>query len=112
MHGMIKSHTRLVSWLLLIFLSLIWGSSFILMKKGLISFSPAEVAGVRILSASVFLLPVALRNLQKIRKKQWYYLFISGFFGSLIPAFLFPLAQTRIDSGITGILNALTFGSR
>jgi drug/metabolite transporter (DMT)-like permease len=78
------------------------------MKKGLISFSPAEVAGIRILSASVFLLPVALRNLQNIRKKQWHYLFISGFFGSLIPAFLFPLAQTHIDSGITGILNALT----
>jgi drug/metabolite transporter (DMT)-like permease len=43
-----------------------------------------------------------------VKLKQWKYLFASGFLGSLIPAFLFPLAQTRIDSGITGVLNALT----
>jgi len=91
-----KNHPELISWSLLIFLSIIWGSSFILMKKGLIAFKPAEVAGIRILSASVFLFPVALRNIKKIKKKQWYYLFISGFFGSLIPAFLFPLVQTRM----------------
>lgn len=103
-----KSHTELASWLLLILLSIIWGSSFILMKKGLIAFKPAEVAGIRIFSAAVFLSPVAFRNLKKIKKKQWFHLFISGFFGSLIPAFLFPLAQTRIASGVTGILNALT----
>lgn len=108
MHGINKKRSDLASWSLLIFLSIIWGSSFILMKKGLLAFTPAEVAGIRILSASVFLLPVSLRNLKNIRKKQWQFLFISGFFGSLIPAFLFPLAQTRIDSGITGVLNALT----
>ncbi len=108
MYGIKKSHPELVSWFLLIFLSIIWGSSFILIKKGLIAFKPAEVAGIRILSATVFLLPVAVRNIKNIKKKQWHYLFISGFFGSLIPAFLFPLAQTRIDSGITGVLNALT----
>ncbi len=108
MHGINKSHPELTSWSLLILLSFIWGSSFILMKKGLIAFKPAEVAGIRILSAAIFLFPVAIRNLKKIKIKQWRYLFISGFFGSLLPAFLFPLAQTRIDSGITGILNALT----
>lgn len=108
MYGIKKDRSDLTSWFLLIFLSIIWGSSFILMKKGLLAFSPAEVAGIRILSASVFLLPVALRNLKNIKKKQWQFLFISGFFGSLLPAFLFPLAQTRIDSGITGVLNALT----
>lgn len=108
MYGINKNRSDLASWFLLVFLSIIWGSSFILMKKGLLAFSPAEVAGIRILSASVFLLPVALRNLKNIRRKQWQFLFISGFFGSLLPAFLFPLAQTRIDSGITGILNALT----
>ncbi|MBS0001250.1 MAG: EamA family transporter [Cyclobacteriaceae bacterium] len=103
-----KKNPALASWSLLILLSIVWGSSFILIKKGLIAFTPAEVAGIRILSASLFLFPVAFKNLRYIKKRQWYYLFISGFFGSLIPAFLFPLAQTRIDSGITGILNALT----
>jgi len=108
MHVFKKNHSEFLSWFLLIILSIIWGSSFILMKKGLIAFQPAEVAGIRIFSASVFLLPYAWRNYKKIRRKQWNYLFISGFFGSLLPAFLFPLAQTKIDSSITGILNALT----
>jgi len=108
MRGIKNSHPEWVSWLLLILLSIIWGSSFILMKKGLIAFAPAEIAGIRIVSAAFFLLPVAWRNLKKVGKKHAHYLFISGFFGSLIPAFLFPLAQTKIDSGVTGILNALT----
>lgn len=98
-----------LAWALLVLLSIIWGSSFILMKKGLIAFSPAEIAALRILSASLFLIPVAVRNLSEIRsRKHWLFLFASGFLGSLIPAFLFPLAQTRIDSAITGVLNALT----
>jgi drug/metabolite transporter (DMT)-like permease len=104
-----SSNHLFLAWALLIILSLIWGSSFILMKKGLLAFSPAEIAALRILSASLFLLPVAIRNLREIRsRKQWVFLFASGFLGSLIPAFLFPLAQTRIDSAITGVLNALT----
>lgn len=97
------------AWALLIFLSIIWGSSFILIKKGLLAFDPAEIAALRIISAAIFLLPIAVRNLSGIRtRRQWMFLFASGFFGSLIPAFLFPLAQTRIDSAVTGVLNALT----
>lgn len=104
----IFSGSHFFSWFLLIVLALIWGSSFILMKKGLVAFTPLEIASIRIISASVFLVPTAIRNFRKVKLKQWKFLFISGFLGSLIPAFLFPLAQTRIDSGITGVLNALT----
>lgn len=104
-----SSRTTLVAWSLLIILSIIWGSSFILMKKGLIAFDPGEIAALRIFSASLFLFPIAIRNLREIKtRKQWIFLFASGFLGSLIPAFLFPLAQTRIDSSVTGVLNALT----
>lgn len=104
-----SSSTALVAWSLLIILSIIWGSSFMLMKKGLIAFDPGEIAALRIFSASLFLFPIAIRNLREIKtRKQWIFLFASGFFGSLIPAFLFPLAQTRIDSSLSGVLNALT----
>jgi len=104
-----SSSNTLVAWSLLIILSIIWGSSFILMKKGLIAFDPGEIAALRIFSASLFLFPIAIRNLREIKtRKQWIFLFASGFFGSLIPAFLFPLAQTRIDSSLSGVLNALT----
>ncbi len=88
---------------------MIWGSSFILMKKGLVAFDPGEIAALRIFSASLFLFPIAIQNFRQIKtRRQWAFLFASGFLGSLIPAFLFPLAQTRIDSAITGVLNALT----
>jgi drug/metabolite transporter (DMT)-like permease len=104
-----SSSTPFLAWSLLIVLSIIWGSSFILIKKGLAAFDPAEIAALRIFSASLFLLPIAVRNFRQIKtQKQWIFLFASGFLGSLIPAFLFPLAQTRIDSSVTGVLNALT----
>ena len=104
-----SSSTNFLAWSLLIILSIIWGSSFILMKKGLVAFDPGEIAALRIFSASLFLFPIALRNLKQIKTlRQWVFLFASGFLGSLIPAFLFPLAQTRIDSAVTGVLNALT----
>lgn len=104
-----SSSTSFVAWSLLIILSIIWGSSFILIKKGLIAFDPGEIAAIRIFSASLFLFPIAIRNLRLIKtRKQWILLFASGFLGSLIPAILFPIAQTRIDSSVTGVLNALT----
>jgi drug/metabolite transporter (DMT)-like permease len=104
-----SSSTLFLAWTLLIILSIIWGSSFILMKKGLLAFDPGEIAALRIFSAAMFLLPVAIRNLREIKtRKQWIFLFASGFLGSLIPAFLFPMAQTRIDSAVSGVLNALT----
>jgi len=99
---------KLLAWVLLGILALIWGSSFILIKVGLTSFSAGEVGAMRIVFASLFLLPVSLPRVRQIRRRQWLLLLIIGFFGSLIPSFLFATAQTRIPSSIAGILNALT----
>ena len=99
---------KVKAWVLLLVLSVIWGSSFILIKKGLLSFSPDEVGSIRIISAAVFLLPISLKNLNKISASNIIWLSSVGFMGSFIPAFLFALAQTRLDSGVTGILNGLT----
>ncbi|WP_186755842.1 DMT family transporter [Echinicola salinicaeni] len=96
------------SWLLLAFLSLIWGSSFILIKKGLLVFSAGEVGAYRIVSAAIVLLPLSIPRLKKLNKKQLFNLVIAGMVGSFIPAFLFATAQTQISSSITGVLNALT----
>ena len=89
-------------------LALIWGSSFILIKRGLLVYDPGEVAGIRILAASIFLLPWALANLKKVNKWNLKYLFFIGMAGSFIPAFLFAKAQTKIDSSLAGVLNAIT----
>jgi len=97
-----------VVWGLLIFLALIWGSSFILIKKGLVVFSAGQVGALRIFTAAIVLIPMALPRLKTLSRRQWKWLFISGMIGSFAPAFLFAIAQTRLASGITGVLNALT----
>lgn len=104
----VGERTRLVSWILLLLLTIIWGSSFILIKKGLIIYSAPQVAAIRILSASLFMIPFASSWLRRVDKKYYLLIFFSGFIGSFIPAFLFAIAQTQLDSAVTGIVNALT----
>ena len=93
---------------ILLLLALVWGSSFILMKVGLKSFTSSQAAAIRILLASAVLLPVAFKNLKSLKRKDLPWLLTVGFIGSFIPAFLFTKAQTRVDSSIAGILNSLT----
>ena len=95
-------------WLYLTILSLVWGSSFILMKKALISLSPIQVAALRTLIAAFFILIVGYKNLQKIKKRHWKYVLISALVGTFFPAFLFAYAIKGIDSSIASILNSLT----
>jgi len=93
---------------ILLLLAFVWGSSFILMKIGLKSFSSEQAAGIRMLLASLVLLPYSIKNLQFLKKKDLKSLLIAGFIGSFIPAFLFTKAQTQIDSALAGMLNSLT----
>lgn len=95
-------------WILLIFLAFIWGASFILMKKGLQSFTSMQVGAMRIFFSFVFFIPLIIRNIWKIDRSNLISLLIVGFIGNAFPAFLFATAQTRVDSAVTGILNSLT----
>ena len=97
-----------LAWILFLILSLIWGSSFILIKKGLTSLNPEEVASLRIASASLVLLPFAAKRIKEINKKNIFTLILVGLMGSFLPSFLFALAQTKLSSSLTGIMNALT----
>jgi len=97
-----------LKWIYLILLSLVWGSSFILIKKGLIGLSPLQLGSFRILFASIFLILVGFKSLFKISKKQWKWIVLSAFLGSFFPVYLFAFAETEIDSAIASILNAAT----
>ena len=97
----------LLAWVLLLILAFIWGSSFILIKKGLIGLSPEEVGSLRIVAASLILLPSALKRFKTIDKKNLPYYMSVGLLGSLVPAFLFAIAQTQLESAITGVINGL-----
>jgi drug/metabolite transporter (DMT)-like permease len=95
-------------WIVLGSLSIIWGTSYILMKKGLESFSPLQVGSLRIVITFICLLPVALRNLSFLNRTNILSIILIGLFGSVIPAFLFPLAETKISSSLAGMLNSLS----
>ncbi|MGY6521669.1 MAG: DMT family transporter [Mongoliitalea sp.] len=102
------AENALKAWGFLIVLALIWGSSFILIKRGLEVFSPGEVGAFRIVAAGLFLLPLSLPRLKSLNKRQVKNLLIVGLVGSFIPAFLFAKAQTQLSSSLTGVFNAMT----
>ena len=89
-------------------LSLIWGSSFILVKKSLVVFAPAEVGSIRIFAAFCFFLPFFLVNLKKIPFNKFQYFLLAGLLGNLLPAYLFSWAGSKLDSGVSGALNSTT----
>lgn len=95
------------SWFFLLLLAIIWGGSYILMKQGLRSFNFWQVSSIRMLSAFVFLLPFSLKNIKKLNKKNIIPILVVAWIGNLIPSWLFPLGQTRVDSNIAGVLNSL-----
>ena len=99
---------NLIAWALLILLAIIWGSSPILIKKALIKLDPFEIGALRLTLASFVLFPFLAKNLKEIRRKDYLILFISGIVGNVLPYFLYPIAQTKIDSATSGVLTSLT----
>jgi drug/metabolite transporter (DMT)-like permease len=100
--------SKQLKWIYLMGLALIWGSSFILIKKGLIGLSALQVGSLRIIFAAIFLLLIGFKSLSKIPKEKWKFIAMTSMFGTFVPAFLFALAQTEIDSSVSSILNSLT----
>lgn len=101
-------NSKLISWGLFIVLSFVWGSSFILMKEGLKELNAYQVAAIRMLSAGVILLPFALKGFRTVDRTTFWKIVLTGIIGSFIPAILFCVAETKIDSAFAGMLNALT----
>ncbi len=97
-----------LNWLIFIVLSIIWGSSFIMMKEGLLKLTAFQVASIRIVSAGLVLLPWAIKHFNKIPKDKLGTIFMSGVLGSLLPAYLFCVAELGIDGALAGTLNSLT----
>ncbi|MBK9688352.1 MAG: DMT family transporter [Saprospiraceae bacterium] len=103
-----KTEISLASWLQLFILGVIWGSSFILIKRSLVGLSPVEVASFRIAIACVALMPFVITQFRQIDWKKWHKFLFVGLTTTGIPSFCFAFAQTHVDSATAGILNALT----
>ncbi|MGB0146836.1 MAG: DMT family transporter [Flavobacteriaceae bacterium] len=95
-------------WVYLLLLSLIWGTSFILIKKGLIGLTQIQLGSLRIVMTSIILFSVGMPALKEIKRPQWTWIGLSALFGTFFPAFLFAFAQKHIDSAVASILNSFT----
>ncbi|MBU2705366.1 DMT family transporter [Zooshikella marina] len=96
--------------MLLILLSLIWGSTYILIKQGLTAFNALDVGLLRTFFSGFFFIPLyfwlrpALRHLSL---NDWKCLALTGFFGSVFPTLLFAVGQQVVPSALVGMLNTL-----
>lgn len=103
-----SSKSPLQAWILLLLVALTWGTSFILIKKTLTTFSVTEVAAGRLFLATLFFVPIMIKSRHQIPTDRYRYLFISALTGYIIPAFLFAQAGTRLNSSLSGMLNSLS----
>ncbi len=103
-----SSHHNVQNWILLLLLTFIWGTSYILIKKGLLAFSPVELAALRISVSFLCSVPFAVNALRTIPREKYFTILQIGIFGSGVPAFLFALSMTKSDSAVNGILNSLS----
>ena len=94
-------------WFFLFLLALTWGSSFILIKKGLLGLSPLQLGSLRTVISSLFIFIIGYKSLKTIQNHQWKWIVITGFLGTFFPSFLFAFAETEVDSGVVSILNSL-----
>ena len=95
-------------WVYLLVLSLIWGSSYILIKKGLVGLSPVQLGSFRILMTTFILLLFGYKSLKGWSLEQWKWMAFTGFFGTFFPSFLFAFSETEINSSVVAVLNGLT----
>ena len=95
-------------WIYLGILALVWGSSFILMKKALIGLTPVQIGALRMLIAGIFLLSIGFKSIGSIQKRHWKHIVSTSILGTFMPVFLFAYAINYIDSSIVSILNSLT----
>ncbi len=97
-----------IKWLYLTVLSIVWGSSYILIKWGLVALTPLQLGSLRLLITTIALLLVGYPSLRGLTRCHWKWLAITGYVGTFLPAFLFAFAQQHIESAVAAILNALT----
>ncbi|MDW3647973.1 MAG: DMT family transporter [Bacteroidia bacterium] len=99
---------KIQAWVLILVLTFVWGSSFIMLKKALVVFTPLQVVSGRMTFAAITLLPFALRELKNIPGEKWKYLILFSVIANIFTTLSYAVAQSQIDSALNGIINTLT----
>ena len=95
-------------WFYLAILSLIWGSSFILIKKGLVGLNSVQLASLRMIFAASVIYIYSYNSIKKIPKKSWKWIVITAYLGTFFPVYLISYGQTEIESGLASIITTVT----
>jgi drug/metabolite transporter (DMT)-like permease len=95
-------------WGTLIILSIIWGSSYILIKKGLTGLTPIQLGSLRMIITTLIIVPFSLSVLKQIPKNKIKWVVFSAFIGTFFPNYLFAFAETEISSAVAGVMVSLT----
>ena len=95
-------------WGTLVILSLIWGSSYILIKKGLTGLTPIQLGSLRVIVTTIIMAPIGYQKIKHIPRQKMKWVALSAFVGSFFPAYLFAFAETEISSSITAVMVSLT----
>ena len=99
---------NLRKWGTLIILSVIWGSSYILIKKGLTGLTPVQLGSLRVIITTILIAPIGYNKIKHIPKNKMKWVAVSAFVGSFFPAYLFAFAETEISSSVTAVMVSLT----
>ena len=103
-----SSSSGLYAWGILIFLAIIWGLSFLFIKKIVIVLTPIELGAGRVFLAAVFLLPWVFKGIKTIPRDKFKWLLGIGILGNLFPAFIFSWVGSKLNSSLAGTLNSTT----
>jgi drug/metabolite transporter (DMT)-like permease len=95
-------------WGTLVILSLIWGSSYILIKKGLTGLTPIQLGSLRVIVTTLLIAPIGYQKIKHIPREKMKWVALSAFVGSFFPAYLFAFAETEISSSVTAVMVSLT----
>ena len=95
-------------WIYFILLSFIYGSAFILIKKGLLGLTPIQLASLRVIFSATFLSIFGFKTLKLIPNNKWKWIVLTGFIGNFFPVYLFSFSQTIINSSVAAVLSTMT----
>ena len=90
-----------------VLLAAIWGASFLFMRIGTVEFGVWATAGLRVLIATLFLLPILFfRGHSQSLRAHWKLVLLVGITNSAIPFVCFSFALQSITVGLSSLLNA------
>ncbi len=103
------SRHRPRDWALLLCLTALWGSAFLLTKIAVGGIAPGWVVTGRLALAATLLLPLAALSGQgwPRDRRTWGFLALIALMGNALPFWLITWGQRGIDSGVSGILMAV-----